>query len=141
MSIEIGHVSDTDTYQTALTEGLKSSVLEMLGMMAMAEVAYTGHKEQDRFSVSGPATGLMVVTGQHRTVVAVCMPDALLRDFVAGITGSTPDALTAKNLGDGIEEMINIICGGMKIKLASSDIELFPPMTVIGGRLCSGLEN
>ena len=133
MSIEIGNVSDTDKYQTALTEGLKSSVLEMLGMMAMAEVAYTGHKELDRFSVSGPATGLMVMTGQHRTVVAICMPDALLRDFVAGITGITPDALTAQDLGDGIGEMINMICGGMKTKLASSDMELLPPMTVIGG--------
>jgi len=95
MSIEIGSLSDTDTYKTALTEGLKSSVLEMLGKMAMAEVACTGNKELDGFSISGPATGLMVMTGQYRTVVAVCMPDALLRHFVAGITGSTAEAPTA----------------------------------------------
>ena len=133
MSNEAGELSGIDTYHAELTEGLKSSVLHVLGMMAMADVQYSGHKELELFSVSGPVTGLMVMTGQYKTVVALCMSESLLRGFVAGITGSNPDDLTERDLGDGIGEMINMICGGMKTKLAGPAIELLPPMTITGG--------
>ncbi len=125
-------MSKTETYRAVLAEGLKSLVLEMLSMMAMVEVACTGSKEIETFSVTGPATGLMVMVGEYRTIVALCMPEPLLRGFIAGITGNDPDTLAKQDLRDGIGEMVSMICGGIKTKLTGADIELLPPMTILG---------
>jgi len=125
-------VTDTETYRARIVESLKNTVFEVMGTMALAEVTATDIGESEEFLVSGPAAGLMLLAGERPGMVAVSMSESLVRGVVAGITGAAPESLSRQDLLDGIAEIVNMLCGGMKTKVADAGIQLSPPLAVLG---------
>jgi chemotaxis protein CheX len=125
-------VSDTKSYLQRIAEGLKLSVREVMSTMAMAEVSAGSEQACAEFSVAGPAAGLMFLAGERKGMVAVSMPEALARGVIANITGLAPDTLSRQDLLDGIGELINMLSGGMKTKVADPAIQLSPPIAILG---------
>lgn len=125
-------MSDSENDSTKTVQSLKNTVLEVMGTMALADVTCSGIKEMPEFRLSGPVAGLMMLVGERKGMVAVSMPESLVQGIVAGITGVEPSSLSAQDLLDGVGEIINMLSGGMKTKVADPRIQLSPPIAVLG---------
>lgn len=115
-----------------LLEGLRATVVEVLGTMAWSEVIFVGVDESRSFTLSNEAVGLIQLYGTHYGMVGITANRSLTAEIVARITGLPADDLTQDDLLDGVAELANMICGGMKTKAQVTTLDLAPPISLVG---------
>lgn len=115
-----------------LLEGLRATVTEVMGTMAWSEVNFAGMEETNSFTLSNEVGGLVRLFGSVTGMVGVSANRAVNNELVSRITGLGVDDLTQEDLLDGVSELANMICGGMKTKAQIPDIHLTPPVAIVG---------
>ncbi|MBF0285056.1 MAG: chemotaxis protein CheX [Magnetococcales bacterium] len=121
-----------------LMDALQRTVFAVLDTMAMSEIEFLGVETQRDFALDGEANGVIHLTGGHQGLVGVSTDGILAQLLVGGITGLNPADLTREDLLDGMGELANMICGGMKTKSELGQIDLSAPLCLIGAD-CYGL--
>lgn len=115
-----------------LLEGLRKSVEEVMMTMAWSDVTFCGANQSPTFTIANEILGLIRLYGYHDGMVGVATDISLAKELVGRIIGLAPEELTQEDLLDGISELANMICGGMKTKAQLSEIKLSPPVAVVG---------
>ncbi|MBF0340823.1 MAG: chemotaxis protein CheX [Magnetococcales bacterium] len=115
-----------------LLNGLRLAVTEMMTAMAMSEVVFAGQESCDAFSLSSEVVGLVRLDGQLHGMVGVACSKDLLREIVSRIVGLAPADLIMEDLLDGAAELANMVCGGMKTKAQIGNVNLSPPVSIVG---------
>ncbi len=115
--------------------GLRLATVQVLALMSSMRAVDAGMRVARSFSCSSGACGMLRVTGDLDGIVAVCCSRRLAREIVSGIVGVPVTELTDEDLLDGMSELANMICGGMKtqIGIASSRVALSPSSAILGG--------
>ncbi|MBF0369307.1 MAG: chemotaxis protein CheX [Magnetococcales bacterium] len=126
-----------DLYRQKVLDDLKNSTIEVLATMAMVEASLIDSREKAVFSLSGPVGGLIHLTGSGEGVFqegmfGIAGEVGLISDLVARIVGLDAGELTKEDLLDGVAELANMICGGMKSKGGIGPGRLSPPMAALG---------
>lgn len=113
-------------------EGLKSTVTQVLSTMAWADVNFEGILESDTFALDDEMGGLVRLEGAHNGIVGISSKKRVAEEVVSRITGLSPADLTREDLLDGISELANMVCGGMKTKAEAPDLDLSSPLAILG---------
>ncbi|GAB0056098.1 hypothetical protein SIID45300_00402 [Candidatus Magnetaquicoccaceae bacterium FCR-1] len=125
-------VANAPELMDKLLNGLRLAVTEMMTAMAMSEVVFAGQESVNAFSISSEVVGLVRLDGKMHGMVGVSCSKELLREIVSRIVGLTPEELFMEDLLDGAAELANMVCGGMKTKAQIGDVNLSPPVAVVG---------
>ncbi|MBF0417930.1 MAG: chemotaxis protein CheX [Magnetococcales bacterium] len=125
-------VANSPELMDKLLNGLRLAVTEMMTAMAMSEVVFAGQESVDAFSLTSEVVGLVRLDGKMHGMVGVSCSSALLREIVSRIVGLSPDELLMEDLLDGAAELANMVCGGMKTKAQIGDVNLSPPVSIVG---------
>ena len=115
-----------------LLEGLRNTVTEVMGTMAWSDVNFAGMEETNSFTLSNEVGGLIRLYGSFNGMVGISANKAVNNEIVSRITGLPVDDLMQEDLLDGVAELANMICGGMKTKAQVPDIALSPPVAIVG---------
>ncbi|ABK46069.1 hypothetical protein Mmc1_3584 [Magnetococcus marinus MC-1] len=118
----------------ALINALKATVPEVMGTMAWAEVGYAGEEHHDTLTLDQEVGGLIRLLGENEEgLVGISCNKRIASELVSRIVGLSVDELLAEDLIDGVAELTNMICGGMKTKAEMKHLDLSPPVAIIGG--------
>jgi len=117
---------------TIIVEGLRDTVLNIFITMIGTEPSYTGVREVGRFRISGDVIGVMSLSGKSSGMVACGVSEEFARKIVSRMTGIKTTEITAGDLSDGLAEIANMVCGGLKNQVLSTGVELSPPLSIIG---------
>lgn len=123
-----------------LITALQNTVTEVMGTMAFADVGFEGLEEASQFSLSDEAVGLVALSGEVDGMVAVATTEGLVKEFVSRMVGLPADDLIKEDLIDGVSELANMVCGGMKSKAGIGNIQLAPPVSILGGDFTAALK-
>ncbi|MBF0613247.1 MAG: chemotaxis protein CheX [Magnetococcales bacterium] len=115
-----------------LLDGLRNTVIEVMGTMAWSSVQFAGMEETDDFILKDEVAGLIQLFGHHQGMVGISCKETLGRELVGRMVGLAVEDLTPEDLRDGVAELANMICGGMKTKAQISELNLSPPVAIIG---------
>lgn len=115
-----------------LLDGLRNTVIEVMGTMAWSSVHFAGMEETQDFILNDEVAGLIQLFGNQQGMVGISCKDTLGRELVGRIVGLPVADLNGDDLRDGVAELANMICGGMKTKAQITDINLSPPVAIIG---------
>lgn len=113
-------------------EGLKATVTQVLGTMAWSDVVFEGLEVSDTFALNDEMGGLVRMGGKQNGIVGISSKKAVAEEIVARITGLPTSDLTREDLLDGIAELANMVCGGMKTKAEAPDLDLSSPLSILG---------
>lgn len=115
-----------------LIEGLRFTVPEVIETMAYCEAQFIGQDTNINFALSSEIAAMIRLYGGLDGMIAITSEELLVRTIVSRILGAVPEDLTSSDLLDGIAELINMVCGGMKTKAQINHIHLSPPLAIIG---------
>lgn len=124
----------TEHNREMLIEGLRQSVEEVMVTMAWSEVVFCGASQSALFSLDSGVVGMIRLHGEHDGMVGVSASHQLARELVSRMVGVSPEDLDTGDLLDGVAELANMVCGGMKTKARMAEIHLSPPVAVVGER-------
>jgi CheY-specific phosphatase CheX len=103
-----------------------------MSTMAWSEVNFAGIEETNSFTLSNEVGGLIRLYGNVTGMVGISANKAVHNEIVSRITGLPVDDLMQEDLLDGVAELANMICGGMKTKAQIPNIALSPPVAIVG---------
>ncbi|MBF0124509.1 MAG: chemotaxis protein CheX [Magnetococcales bacterium] len=119
--------------QDRLVSGLRDATIQVLRTMAGREVAYVGLSAMNQFVLKDEACGVVRLRGSVSGLVAISCGLDLAQYLVSCIIGVAIDEIGQEELLDGVSELTNMICGGVKTHLGGGGgVELLPPLAVVG---------
>nr|CRH07455.1 conserved protein of unknown function [Candidatus Magnetococcus massalia] len=116
----------------AVLSALKATVTEVMGTMAWAEVGFAGQDHSSSLILDKEVGGLIRLQGDHEGLVGIACSKNIASELVSRIVGLPAEELTHEDLLDGVAELANMICGGMKTKAEIGNLELSPPVAIVG---------
>lgn len=125
-------MTEQETNRERLLEGLRHTVTEVMHTMAWSNVALSGEESVPEFALSDEMGGLIRLSGSHTGMIGISSGSKLAREVVARIIGLDAAELEPDDLLDGVGELTNMICGGMKTKAQMADLVLSTPLAVVG---------
>ncbi|MBF0158403.1 MAG: chemotaxis protein CheX, partial [Magnetococcales bacterium] len=116
-----------------MIHGLRDATTQVLYTMACCQAEYVGLSVVDQFVLADEACGVVRLRGVVDGLVAISCGLDLAQDMVSHIIGMAPDEIRREDLLDGIAELTNMICGGMKTHFGGGGhVDLLSPSSVIG---------
>ncbi|MBF0187938.1 MAG: chemotaxis protein CheX [Magnetococcales bacterium] len=118
--------------RSALITGLDASVQDILATMAWTSVSFEGREVVPDLLLSDGVAGLVRMQGDHEGMVAISTDKPVGMELVSRIIGLPADDLNTEDLLDGVGELANMICGGMKAKAGIGGVQLSSPVAIVG---------
>ncbi|MBF0623821.1 MAG: chemotaxis protein CheX [Magnetococcales bacterium] len=126
------HEQMQEQIRAGLLEGLIQTVIQVFETMAWSRITYQGEQPRKHFVLASQTCGLIGIRGARDGLVGVALDRHLGLEIVSRITGLPVPNIELEDLADGIAELANMICGGMKAKAGIHGLDLTPPLAVIG---------
>ncbi|MEG3638097.1 chemotaxis protein CheX [Magnetococcus sp. PR-3] len=116
-----------------LISALQATVTEVMGTMAWAEVGFAGQEHSNSLTLNQEVGGLIRLRGESEEgLVGIACNKRIASELVSRIVGLPAEELLPEDLIDGVAELANMICGGMKTKAEMKQLELSPPVAIVG---------
>lgn len=123
---------DRETYRRRLVAALQATVEEVMGTMAWSTVELSSTEERPILVMTDEVAGLIRLMGGQGGMVGFSCSRALGITLVSRITGLGSAEILEEDLLDGISELANMLGGGMKSKAMLSNLDISPPVAIIG---------
>lgn len=121
-----------------LLEALHSTVVEVIGTMAWTSVELTNSEDRPNLMMANEVSGLIRLVGGTGGMVGFSCSRSLCESLVSRITGLAKEEILEEDLLDGVMELANMLGGGMKSKGRVSEVDLSPPVAIVGAH-CKAL--
>ncbi|MGN7611451.1 chemotaxis protein CheX [Magnetococcales bacterium HHB-1] len=123
----------TEEMREKLMFGLRDTVTDVLETMASSpNVLFAGLEQSSSFILSSEVSGVIRLLGRVEGLVGISANKSLTSELVSRITGLPADDLEDEDILDGMAELTNMVCGGMKAKAAIGQLDLTSPAAIIG---------
>ncbi|MBF0154824.1 MAG: chemotaxis protein CheX [Magnetococcales bacterium] len=122
----------TQDKRRTFLETLKKVTLQILESESWRQVTCDATKLLPSFQLTREVCGVVQTHGSCEGIVAVMASQRTVAAIINTITGSQTRELTQEDFLDGIAELTNMICGGMKTHANIEGVSLTPPVAIMG---------
>lgn len=116
-----------------LTEKVVESAKEIFTSMVMMDIQMEGEPVTELATLENSITGVIGLTGTHKGVLAIHIPDAVAMAITGNFLGMEVEEVN-EDVEDAVGELANMLGGNVKSILSEKgrDIDLSLPTTVRG---------
>ncbi|MBF0136372.1 MAG: chemotaxis protein CheX [Magnetococcus sp. DMHC-1] len=125
-------MSDQANNCRIMVETLQNVTCQILESETWNRVVCEPVKTLPIFQLTQEVCGVIYLLGSCPGVVAVMTSQRSLAAIIKSITGNETRELTQEDLLDGVAELANMVCGGMKSQSQISGITISTPMAIMG---------
>ncbi|MBF0155681.1 MAG: chemotaxis protein CheX [Magnetococcales bacterium] len=119
--------------QEKLLAGLHATLDQMMATETMEAISLQGMEQRSEFILDDEVGGLVRFYGAvHEGMVGVSTSRPVAVAIVSQLLGLPSANLEKEDILDGVAELVNILCGGMKARAGLGPVTLSSPVAIIG---------